>query len=204
MLTASTVYNVSVGGFSDIDGNAVTTFTSSFTTGTTAYGSGSFTLVSTSPANGATGVSVTSPVTFTMSNLINAALGERNTVYVYDTATNEVVAGSYSVSGAAVTFTPLTQYPASTLMGMYVYGSDGRGGQSGLCQCRDIHDREHGGHTAPTVTISPTNGATNVGLNTQIVLSFSKSINASTITTNTLALFNGDTNDQLQLHDLAR
>ncbi len=34
-LTASTLYNVSVGGFKDVEGNTVTTFTSSFTTGTT-------------------------------------------------------------------------------------------------------------------------------------------------------------------------
>ena len=193
LLTVSTGYNVSVGGFSDIDGNAVTTFTSSFTTGTTGYGSGSFTLVSTSPANGATGISVTSPVTFTMSNLINAASVNANTVYVYVVATDEVVAGSYSVNGAAVTFTPLTQYPASTLMGMYVYGLTDEVGNPAYVNAGTFTTASTVDHTAPTVTISPTNGATNVGLNTQIVLSFSKSINVSTITTNTLALFNGDT-----------
>src|ERR1019366_1997814 len=60
-LTASKLYNVSVGGFTDIDGNAVTAVASSFTTGTSSYGGGSFTLLSTSPANLATNVSVTSP-----------------------------------------------------------------------------------------------------------------------------------------------
>ena len=34
-LTASKAYNVSVGGFNDVQGNSVTTFTSSFTTGST-------------------------------------------------------------------------------------------------------------------------------------------------------------------------
>src|SRR4029077_2502684 len=48
-LTASQLYNVSVGGFKDTEGNTVTTFTSSFTTGTTGYSSGSFSVVSTSP-----------------------------------------------------------------------------------------------------------------------------------------------------------
>src|SRR4029077_8783026 len=119
-LTASTVYNVAVAGFNDIDGNAVTTFASSFTTGATTYTS--FSLVSTSPANGATGVSVTSPVVFTMNSLINATSVNPNTVYVYVNSSGQVVAGSYSVSGAAVTFTPLTQYPANTLMHMYIYG----------------------------------------------------------------------------------
>ncbi|MGB8011989.1 MAG: Ig-like domain-containing protein [Terriglobales bacterium] len=191
-LTASKVYNVSVGGFNDIDGNAVTTFTSSFTTGTTTYGSGSFSVVSVSPANGATGVSVTSPVTFTMTNNINAASVNANTVYVYDTINNAVVAGSYNVSGAAVTFTPLNPYPASTQMGMCAYGIADEAGNLDY-QCYDFTTGTTVDTTVPTVTITPTNGAANVGLNTPIVLAFSKSINPTTITTNTLALFNGDT-----------
>ena len=44
----------------------------------------------------------------------------------------------------------------------------------------------------PTVTISPANGATNVGLNTQVVLTFSKSINPATITPSSVNLLNGD------------
>jgi hypothetical protein len=191
-LTASKVYNVSVSGFKDIDGNAVTTFTSSFTTGTTTNGSGSFSVVSVSPASGATGVSVTSPITFTMTNNINAASVNGNTVYVYDYGTSYVMAGSYSVSGATVTFTPLTQYPANTLMQECVYGATDEAGNADY-QCYNFTTANTVDTTAPTVTISPANGATNVGINTQIVLSFSKSINANTITANTLALFNGDT-----------
>ena len=191
-LTASTVYNVSVSGFEDIDGNAVTAFASSFTTGTSSYGSGSFTVVSTSPANGATNVSVTSPVTFTMSNLINAASVNPNTVYVFVNNTGQVVAGSYSVNGAAVTFTPLTPYPGNTLMSMTVCNLTDETGNSD-CQSYSFTTANTADQTPPTVTISPANGATNVGLNTQIVLTFSESINPSTITANTVALFNGDT-----------
>src|SRR4029077_15968472 len=72
-LAPSKLHNVSVSGFKDTEGNTVTTFSSSFTTGTTGYPNGSFTVVSTSPVSGATGVSVTSPATFTMTNFINAA-----------------------------------------------------------------------------------------------------------------------------------
>jgi hypothetical protein len=190
-LTASTVYNVSVGGFKDIDGNTVTTFASSFTTGASSYGSGSFTIVSTSPVNGATNVSVTSPVTFTMSNLINAASVNPNTVYISVTNTGQVVAGSYSVSGMSVTFTPLTQYPANTLMNMSVCNLTDEAG-NGDCQGYSFTTANTADKTPPTVTISPANGTTNVGLNTQIVLSFSESINPSTITANTVSLFNGD------------
>jgi hypothetical protein len=191
-LNPSTVYNVSVGGFKDTEGNAVTTFTSSFTTGTTGYGNGSFALVSTSPASGDINVSVTSPVTFTMSNLINPASVNTLSVEVYVNATGDYVAGSYSVSGAAVTFTPLTPYPGNTLMGMYIYGLTDEAGNPANVSAGSFTTANTVDHTAPTVTISPANGTTNVGLNTQVVLTFSKSINPATITANTLALFNGD------------
>jgi len=191
-LTASTLYNVSVGGFNDIDGNTVTAFASSFTTGASSYGSGSFTVVSTNPASGATNVSVTSLVTFTMSNLINAASVNPNTVYVFANNINAVVAGSYSVSGAAVTFTPLSQYPANTLMNMTVCNLTDEAGNSD-CQGYTFTTANTADKTPPTVTILPANGASNVGLNAQIVLSFSKSINPPTISANTLTLFSGDT-----------
>jgi YD repeat-containing protein len=191
-LTASTVYNVSVGGFKDVEGNSVTTFTSSFTTGSTSYGAGSFTVVSTSPTNGSTGVSVTSPVTFTMTNLINAASVNPNTVFVYVYSTNQVVAGSYSVSGTSVTFTPLNPYPANTQMGMGVYGLTDEAGNPDYQYGYTFTTTNTVDHTAPTVTISPANGTTNVGLNTQIVLTFSKSINPATINAGSVNLLNGD------------
>jgi hypothetical protein len=193
-LTASKVYNVAISGFADIDGNAVTAFASSFTTGSSSYGGGSFTLVSTSPVNGATGVSVTSAVTFTMSNLINAASVNPNTVYVKVNNSNAVVAGTYSVVGAAVTFTPLasTPYPANTQMGMCINGLTDEAGNAAGSQCFSFTTASTADTTPPTVSITPANGTTNVGLNTQVVLAFSKSINPSTITPTTLTLFNGD------------
>jgi large repetitive protein len=107
-LSPSTVYTISVSGFNDVGGNTVTAFTSTFTTGITAFGSGSFTLQSTSPLNNATNVSVTSPVTFTMSNLINAASVNPQTVEVcFHACGSEYVAGTFQVSGNTVTFTPI-------------------------------------------------------------------------------------------------
>ncbi len=192
VINPNTVYNVSVGGLKDTEGNAVTTSNTTFTTGSTTYGNGSFTLVSTSPASGVSGISVTSPVTFTMSNLINAASVSPLTVYVYVDGTNEVVAGSYVVSGAAVTFTPLSKYPALTPMHMYVYGLADEAGNPGYGDGGTFTTANTGDSTAPTVTITPANGATNAGLNTQVVLTFSKSINPSTITASSVNLLNGD------------
>ncbi len=199
-LSASKTYTISVSGFTDIEGNPVNSFTSTFTAGTSSYGTQSFKLSSTSPANNATGVSVTSPVTFTMTNLINAASVNNQTVEVevcFDGSTcgnTEFVAGAYSVNGTTVTFTPFTQYPANTVIGMYLSGlTDVAGNQVYLPKLATFTTASTADQTAPTVTISPANGATNVGLNTPIVLSFSESINTSTVTASSLAVFNGDT-----------
>ncbi len=192
-LTASTVYKVSVGGFNDVEGNAVTAFTSTFTTGSGAYGSGSFTLLSTSPLNGATNVSVTSPVTFTMSNLINPASVKPQSVEVcFHACGAEYVAGSFSVSGKTVTFTPSTPYPANTVVGMYVYGLTDEAGNPAYSSAGTFTTANTVDTTKPTVTISPANGTTNVGLNAQIVLTFSESINPTTITSSSVNLLNGD------------
>ncbi len=191
-LNPSTVYNVWVAGFNDVQGNSVSTFTSSFTTGTSAFGSGTFTVVSTNPSNGATSVPVTSPVTFTMSNLVDVPSVNANTVEVRVVSNQDVVTGTYSVSGAVITFTPLTQYPGSTQMGMYLNGVMDEAGNSAAIAAGTFTTAATVDHTAPTVTITPANGTTNVGLNTQVVLTFSKSINPATISSASANLLNGD------------
>ena len=193
-LTKSKLYNVSVGGFTDVQGNPVTAFTSSFTTGTTSYGSSSFTLLSTSPVKGAGNISVTSPVTFTMSNLVNPASVNAQTVEVcLDSCGNTYVAGTYSVNGATITFTPLTPYPASTPMGMAVDGlMDEAGNVISHIDGGTFSTAATVDHTPPTVTITPSNGTTNLGLSTQVVLTFSESIDPTTISLSTVNLFNGD------------
>ena len=131
-LTASKAYNVSVGGFNDVQGNSVTTFTSSFTTGTTTYGSGSFTLVSTSPVNGATGVSVTSPVTFTMSNLINPASVNSTSIEVYVYATQRNCGGELRREWRIGDLHAADPVPSQHSDGDVRVRTEGRGGQSRL------------------------------------------------------------------------
>ena len=199
-LIASKVYAISVSGFGDIEGNSVTPFTSAFTTATGSYGTNSFKLSSTTPANKATGVSVTSSVTFTLTNLIDAASVNAQTVEVevcFDGApctNSEFVAGTCTVNGTTVTFTPLTQYPANTVIGMYLYGLlDEAGNQVYQPKFSTFTTASTVDQTPPTVTITPSNGTVNAGLNTEIVLAFSKSINVSTVTSSSLAVFNGNT-----------
>ena len=122
---------------------------------TTSYGAQTFKLSSTTPANKATGIAVTSPVTFTMTNLIDAASVNNQSVAVEvcldgaDCNNVEAVAGTYSVNDAAVTFTPLTPYPPSTVIGMAVGGLMDEAGNLALpTQIWLVHDRKHRGHNA--------------------------------------------------------
>jgi len=194
-LSTTTAYKISVGGFNDVQGNAVATFTSSFTTGSATYVDSTFTLSSTNPATGASGVSVTSPVTFTMTHLVDPASVNASTVEVCVNICSPsfYLSGTYTVSGATVTFTPLTQYPGGATIAMYVDGL--------MDEAGNVASSQNGGTfttastadtTAPTVTITPSNNSTNLGLNTQVVLTFSKSINPNTISSESVNLFNGD------------
>src|ERR1017187_9981335 len=56
--------------------------------------------------------------------------------------TSQVMAGNYNVRGAAVTFTPLAQYPANTLMGMCVNGLKD---EAANAAASDLHQSSHGG-----------------------------------------------------------
>jgi len=104
----------------------------------------------------------------------------------------KVVAGTYNVIGAAVTFTPLTQYPANTLMGMCVSGLTDEAGNAAGSQCYSFTTGTPADTTPPTVTITPADGTINAGLNTQVVLTFSKSINPATINASSVNVLNGD------------
>jgi hypothetical protein len=105
-----------------------------------------------------------------MSNLINAATVNANTVYVYESSNGAVIAGTYGVSGNAVTFTPQTAYPASAVLNMTVCSLGDEAGNTACQSGGTFTTAATVDHTAPTVTISPANGTTGVGLNTQVVL----------------------------------
>ena len=179
-----TVYNVSVGGFNDVQGNSVTTFASSFTTGTTLIrqrivhiefdqsGERSHRCFGDQPGH----LHHEQPDQSGVSEPANRRCLRRN-------GTSDFVAGTYSVNGATVTFTPLT--PVSSQHGQWGCMSTDSADEAGNLAYNNggtFTTASTVDHTAPTVTITPANGTANVGLNSQVVLTFSKSINPSTIT----------------------
>lgn len=185
LLSAGITYTVKVNGFSDANGNAVGPFTSTFTTGSAAS-TGGLTLVSTNIPNGATGVSVTSPIIFTFSQTLDPATVNTGTMLVMNGWNgNYGLAGTYAVSGAQVTFTPTSPYPpgATVYVGACGGPTDVLGDvyQNGGCYVQLLEFAVVTGSpdTGPlqVVSVYPASGATGVRPDVSVSVTFNKSIN---------------------------
>ncbi|HLJ86040.1 MAG TPA: Ig-like domain-containing protein, partial [Candidatus Angelobacter sp.] len=195
-LSANTAYSVAVSGFADATGTVVTPFTSSFTTrSSTASDSGNPQVVSVSPTNGATGVAVNSNVVLTFNENVAATSVSASTVQVNVAGGSGSVAGSYAVAGPVVTFTPLSPLPAAASMQVVVTQLESEATVNTPPPSSNTFSSSFtttgGTDTAvPSVlSVSPVNGATNIGLNATAVVTFSKSLNPGTIGGNTFALY---------------
>ena len=188
-LSQSTAYSVNVGGITDWAGNLLAPISSGFTTGTLAATGLSATSIV--PANGSTNAAVTSTITVTFNGLINPATVNESTFSVSVSGIGGYVAGTYQVNGRTATFTPMSPYPGNTTVSVSVNGVQDLAGNTanffGSFTTAAVTD------TAPpqVLLITPSNGASAVGLNAAVVLTFSKSLNPSTINTSTFALLAG-------------
>ena len=169
-------------GFTDLAGNLVTPFTSSFTTGSSAVGDTTAPTVSAVvPANAATNVPVGSSVVVTFSEAVNPLTVGTGTVRI--SVSGAILAGSYVVNGAVVTFTPLTPFPGNATVSVSVSGVTDLAGNSNTGFNSSFTTAATVDTTPPTiVSVTPNNGATGIGLNGQVVVTFSKSMNRATLT----------------------
>jgi large repetitive protein len=195
LLAVSTAYTIAVSGFTDQAGNVVTPFTSSFTTGTSGTANTTQPSVSTvSPTAGATGVPVASNIVLTFNEAIDPNAVKNTTIPItLNNTSGPVLAGSYAVTGATVTFTPLTALPGSTSVFVAVPVSGVQDLSGNKNTTTNFSSSFTTASTADTtvpqvVAVAPSNGATGIGLNATVVLTFSKSLNPSTVTTNTFGL----------------
>jgi large repetitive protein len=102
------------------------------------------------------------------------------------------IPGSYAVSGTSMTFMPSSPFPASTRIQVIVSGVSDLAGNGNNFFLSTFDTGGVADTTPPQVTmVTPTNGATNVGLNTSVVLTFSEPLNPNTINGNNFALFAG-------------
>jgi large repetitive protein len=191
LLAVSTTYTVRVGGFTDQAGNGVTAFTSTFMTGTSGVANTTQpTVTAVSPVSGTTGVATNSPVVLSFNEVLDAATVNVNTVPVTVSGFSGALAGNYVVSGTTVMFTPVSPLPGNSMIDVAVSsGVLDLSGNPAISFSSSFTTGAATDTTAPTVLmVTPTNGATGVGLNAPVVLTFSKSLNQSTLNTNNLAL----------------
>ncbi|MGO9275173.1 MAG: Ig-like domain-containing protein [Terriglobia bacterium] len=194
LLTASTTYTVGVSGFTDLAGNTVAPFTGSFGTGTSGVPVTTGPSVVSVPVNGATSVPVNTSIVLTFSEAVDPITVNSNSIPI---SVNGVgaVAGKYAVNGAVVTFTPLTPLPGNVQINITVNGFclncnvTDLAGNASLGLYSSFTTAPTADTTAPRViSVTPNNGATNIGLNAAVVLIFSKSLNPSTINNDNFGL----------------
>ncbi|MEP6716133.1 MAG: Ig-like domain-containing protein [Terriglobia bacterium] len=202
-LASNTAYTVKVSGFADLAGNTLAPFTGTFTTNNTGLPDTVQPIVlSTLPANNATGVATNSTITLNYSKPINPQSVNASSFYVFLQTSGLVVAGSYSVvntaSDSTVTFTPAAPVPSGSTVFVYAsyYASiqDLVGNNSQSFTSYSFKTAATVDSTAPTVTsVTPSDQSSSVGLNTIVSITFSKSISPTTVTNNNFGLFAGAT-----------
>src|SRR4029077_10425071 len=107
--------------FTDVSGNPVTPFSSSFTTGASGVADKTaLQVVSVNPANNSTGVPVNSSVVLSFNKAVDATTVSTNSIPVQVNGVD--VAGSYAVNGATVSFTPVSPLPGNTQVRVFTVG----------------------------------------------------------------------------------
>jgi large repetitive protein len=192
LLAVSTSYTVAVSGLTDESGNVMTPFTSAFTTGTSgAANSARPSVSSVSPGNGTTGVSVNSSIALTFNEAIDPTTVNSSAVQVSVSGFSGQLAGSYSSSGNTVTFTPLSPLPGSATIQVQVNfnGVADFSGNLSNSFFSSFTTAAVADTSAPQVVmVTPGNGTTGVGLNAVVTLTFTKSLNASTVNASNFGL----------------
>ncbi|MGH3846549.1 MAG: Ig-like domain-containing protein [Pseudonocardiaceae bacterium] len=193
-LAVSTSYAVTVSGFTDVAGNPVSPFSSSFTTG--ASGVADTVLLgvqSVNPLNGATGAPVNTAIALTFNKAVDPTTVSTGTMPISASGFSGDLAGTYAVTGSVVGFTPLSPLPGNTRINIEVVGGTGGvrdvAGNTGNFFFSSFTTGAGTDTAAPAIlSVTPSDGAISVGRNASVVLTFSKSLNRATVNGNTFGL----------------
>ncbi|MGA2534763.1 MAG: Ig-like domain-containing protein [Terracidiphilus sp.] len=203
-LAPATQYTINVSGFTDVDGNTVQPFTSSFVTGSATY-TCCGTVVSLTPANGAQGVSPSTPVVVQFDRSVYPPSAIYGAIQLDDLNDNgNAIGGNIALSsdGITLTFTPAAPLPPNSTIQIQVscYNSLLDLAGNGFPCTTAQFTTGAGAITNPqVVSVVPANGATGVGPGATVTLSFNESIDPNTITPANFQLFNDYTNLQAYL-----
>jgi hypothetical protein len=192
-LAYSTVYTATVGtGMTDLAGNALASAVSwSFTTGV-APDTTPPTVVSTVPANSATGVAVAADITATFSEAMNS-LTISNATFTLSSGAG-ATAGVVSYAGLVATFNPNASLAYSTVYTATITAGVTDLADNALATAKiwTFTTGPAPDVTPPTIVgTSPTNGASAVAIGTDVTATFSEAMAPATISTSTFTLSSG-------------
>ena len=196
------LFDVLLSGVTDWAGNALFPFHSTFQTGA-AEDTDPPVVVSSTPGNGDT-APLNTTVTIHFNQPVNPVTVSADTISVKLTPSGIFITGSYALNNTAqdgtVTFTPSSLLPPGTGVNLRVSGVQDYAGN-------DNPDYEIVFTTAGTAdntplvitSVTPTDGATGMGINTVVNLTFSKPLNPGTVNDTTFGLFKGTTRMPVQI-----
>ena len=166
------------------------------------YVAGGLSFESAIPAYGASNVATNATIQLTFSNpLLPESVNSTTLPVMVGGNSNQEIAGTYSVNGNIVTFTPNGQYPANSTIwvGTCNGPTDVAGDTIGGCYNQQTYFTTVATPTVPVSSnpllisaFTPANGATNVGLRAPVAATFNHSINVSSVNSGDFALFAGD------------
>jgi hypothetical protein len=189
-LASSSTVTVVVSGLRDLAGGVMAPVSWTFTTAT-AVDSTRPSLSVLNPATNATGVNRSAAIVLTLTEPIAAATVSSATVLVTVDGVSGQVGGSYAVNGATITFTPDGLYPANARVRVALTASvlDFAGNQAIATTTGGFITENVPDTTPPTlVATSPTNGASDVGRHSPVVLTFSEALHPGTTTSTNVTL----------------
>jgi O-glycosyl hydrolase len=183
-LAYSTVYTATI--TTGAQSSAGTALAANYTWSFTTIAAPTPTVSSTTPANGATGVSATAPsITATFSQAMNSSTLTTSTFTL--TGGGGAVTGTVTYANSVATFTPSatlaynTQYTATITTGAQ--------SSTGAALAANYTWTFTTAASVPTVTaVTPASAATGVAVNTTVTASFNQPMNSSTITSSTFTL----------------
>ncbi|WP_288388947.1 Ig-like domain-containing protein, partial [uncultured Alteromonas sp.] len=189
-LVAGEDYELLVAGVCDVAGNEVAEYRMDFTADSSGSVDTAYPRISSvTPTNNTSDVSVNTAIVVTFNEAVDA-LNINDAVRVQVNGQSGYVAGDYQVEGSVVTFTPSEPLPGSTQIRTSIYYVKDRVGNSACCWNYYFTTEDELDTTAPTVSsISPADGAMDIGVGTPIVLSFNESLNAATVNSNHFKLY---------------
>jgi large repetitive protein len=185
-LSANSAYTLRLQGVCDLAGNTLDNFTSGFTTSPSATPDTTAPSVTITPAQNATNVPVTTPIVFNF----NEPMDVTTLAGAIQVSAQSAVAGTLSVNGNVVTFTPLDPLPGARGIAVTINGARDLAGNQLPNTVRQFTTGAAGDTHAPQVlSIVPNDGLIDVAPTTPIVLTFSESLDPSTVSNDTIVLF---------------